>query len=694
MSDPKPAELDIAPARPSPWRNLSFVWLVPILALAVSLGVAWKSYSDRGTLIEITFLNASGVTPGETTLRYRDVVIGRVEDVGFTEDLTRVVVSARVENQVAPFLDAGTEFWVVRPEVGPRGISGLSTVLSGVYIEGAWDEDIGVAARRFTGSEGPPLVQPGREGKRITLRATDGKLLTQGAPVFFRGIEVGRLETPRLTVSGDSILVDAFIATPHDRRLTTATRFWDTSGFSVSIGPGGLNLDVDSLASLVVGGVEFDDVYEGGEPVSAGYVFDIYADEAEARQSLFLRSSAEAVTVAVPFGSSISGLNPGAPVRLGGLRVGEVSALAAQVTDTPVGPEIGLVANLALEPSLLGLPAGAGEAETLDFLEEAVANGLRARLATANLFSAALVVDLVTLPDAAPATLRREPDALPVLPSVPSDLPNFTATAEGFLERINALPVEELMGRAITLMASVEALARAESTVAVPGAAVALLEETRALVNDEAIRALPRDIRDAVADLRGVVAELRAGGAVQSLTDALRRANEAAANFALASEDVPALVEDLRAVAAKANSLQAEELVAAATRVLDSADALIGTEAARALPPALTAALDEVRVTVAGLREGGAVENANATMASARAAAEAAAEAAAALPALTERMEKLAAQAEGLVAAYGDRSNFNAETLAALREVRSAARAISELARTIERNPNSLLIGR
>ena len=52
---------------------------MPILALAVSLGVAWRAYSDRGGLIEITFTNAAGVTPGETTIRFRDVVIGTVE---------------------------------------------------------------------------------------------------------------------------------------------------------------------------------------------------------------------------------------------------------------------------------------------------------------------------------------------------------------------------------------------------------------------------------------------------------------------------------------------------------------------------------------------------------------------------------------------------------------------------------------
>ncbi len=694
MTDPRPAELDIAPARSSPWRNLSFVWLVPILALAVSLGVAWKAYSERGVLIEITFQNASGVTPGETTIRYRDVVIGTVEEVGFTADLTHVVVSARIDKDVAPYLDDSTEFWVVRPQVSARGISGLSTVLSGVYIEGAWDEAIGTAQLSFLGVETPPLVQPGRAGKRITLRTSDGRMLSDGAPVFFHGIEVGRLERPRLTVSGDSILADAFIEAPHDRRLTTATRFWDTSGFAVSFGPSGLTLDVESLASLVAGGVEFDDVYDGGEPIGPGYVFDVFLEESDARRSLFARSVANAVSVSVPFGDSISGLSPGAAVEYGGLEVGEVTTISAEVTESEFGPEVRLLANLAIEPSLLGLPRGAGEAETLDFLEAAVAQGLRARLGTANLFSAALIVELVTLEDAPPAIFDRNAEPLPVLPSVRSELPDFTATAEGVLERINALPIEELLQQAIATLGSVEDLARADSTLAVPQSVVALLDDTRAFVNDEATKALPGELRDAVTDMRTMLAELKASGAMENLANAVERASTAADNIATASAEVPALVEDLRALAAKVNGLEAEELVAAATRVLDSADKLIGTEEARALPPALTGALEQVRAAVAELREGGVVDNTNATLASAREAAESVAEATASLPELSARLERLVAQAESVLATYGERSNFNAETLSALREVRNAARAVAQLARTIERDPNSLIMGR
>ena len=88
-------------------------------------------------------------------------------------------------------------------------------------------------------------------------------------------------------------------------------------------------------------------------------------------------------------------------------------------------------------------------------------------------------------------------------------------------------------------------------------------------------------------------------------------------NVATASDDFPKLMADLRDLAAKANSLEAEALITSATKMLDSIDALIDTEDARALPASLTGALAEVQTILQTLREGGVVENMNATMASA-----------------------------------------------------------------------------
>ena len=449
-----------------------------------------------------------------------------------------------------------------------------------------------------------------------------------------------------------------------------------------------------NLAALVTGGIAFDTVFSNGEPLNPGYVFDLFPDEQTARQSLFRGVAANAVEIAVEFDGSVNGLTTGAAVRFRGLRVGEVRAIGAVLSDDSGARDVRLRTTLAIDPQALGLPDGAGAEETLAFLEEAVADGMRARLATSSLFTAALIVELAELPDAAPATLERPEDSLAIMPSVYSELPDFTATAEGVLERINALPVEDLLNQAITLMASVEAVVSSEGTRQAPDAALALIEDIRGLVGGEDTQALPGELREGLAELRAVVEELRLRGAIDRLASVLDSADTIAANTATASADFPALVQDMQTLVDRAQGVEIEELAAAATRLLDSTEELVGSDQMRELPPALAGALAEVQQVLAALREGDAVENVNRTLASTRSAADSVAQAMESLPALSARLDRLVTQADSLIASYGARSDFNAEALDVMREFRATARAVTQLARTIERNPNSLLIGR
>jgi len=102
-----------------------------------------------------------------------------VEDVGFSDGLSTVLVSVRVDKDVAPYIDSGANFWVVRPELTARGVSGLDTVLSGVFIEGVWDDEIGMAETRFNGLQDAPLFRPSKPGLEIALRATANGQLTE-----------------------------------------------------------------------------------------------------------------------------------------------------------------------------------------------------------------------------------------------------------------------------------------------------------------------------------------------------------------------------------------------------------------------------------------------------------------------------------------------------------------------------------
>ena len=693
-TDTGPAPFDVRPVKKRIWQRLSLVWLVPLVALAISLWAAWQNYADRGTLITISFENAAGISAGETTIKYRDVTVGEVEDVEFSEGLTDVLIHARVDKTVAPFLDDDAQFWVVRPDVSVRGITGLETVLSGVFIEGNWDTEADVAQTQFTGHEQPNLTRANQRGTRVVLRADDGGSIAAGAPILHKGIEVGYLEKPELSFNGRQVIVNAFIESPYDRRITSSTRFWDTSGFSVSFGTGGVSLDVSSLASLIEGGIAFDTVVSGGEPINEGHRFDIFQTEQSARDSLFTDPNAEVLEVAVLFEQSVSGLTEGAEVRFQGIRVGEVRSLNAIVVGDTATAEVRLQAVLAIEPSRLGMGADATTDDALELLSDFVTRGLRARMVTGNILAGTLFVELVEVEDALPAIMNLTSGDFPVIPTTDSLISDVAATAEGLLARIDALPVEELMDGAIDLMDSFERLANDEYTRATPAALVALLDDSRSLINSDDIQAIPADIRKVIGDLDGLVTEAAELGLVANIDAAVLTATQVATNIELATQNLPQITADIEAFTARANELELAALVTSATASLDAIDAFLGTDDAVAFPGEANAALSTMRTLLDDVRAGGAVENVNAALASANEAAKAVEDAVSTLPALAARANQLVTQTEAVVNSYGERSRFSAETLATLRDIQEASDAISSLARTIERNPNSLLIGR
>lgn len=890
LNDP-PSDLPEAAIERGRARRLpSLVWLVPVLAVALSAFLVWRNYAERGPVVQIAFPSAEGIAAGTTELRFRDVTVGIVEEVGFTEGLDRVLVSVRVTDEVAPFIDDDASFWVVSPQVTPRGVSGLQTVISGVFIQGAWDLEADGFVSTHEGLAEPPLFEPGAEGLRLVLTTEAGEGLNADAPILYKGLEVGRVSRARLSDDGQVAIADGVIYAPYDRLVNAGTRFWDASGFTVSLGLEGAEVDFASLATLVSGGVAFDSPPGEGEPVEDGSVFRVFPEEAAARAAMARAPDEPVVSLEAVFEGEVGGLAIGAPVELGGLVIGEVAAVQGVVDPERFGDdEVRLVTTLEIQPSALGLEPGDAP---LDFLRSRVERGLRARLASASFLTGGLKVELVEAPEAEPAALA-EGEALPVLPTVASDVPDVAASASGLFERLSNLPLERLLlaatgtlegasalanspdlqaapGELRGILADVRALTASEGVQALPerldatardlaaasAEAEALLAELRergaaervlatvdaagaaagavseaaagvpallaeattlvaevrgplpqiaeranailggasAIVNSEAVQALPAGVQLAVdefgailtefraqdiltafaeaavaaeeaadateetaldfaeasqglpaliaelqgvaedlralpieaavvevtsvlasldavleqeatqalpsrlsataAELNALLAELREAEAAQSLAATLAAAEAAATEIALAADGLPRVVENLAEITETVRGLPLDPLVAQATALLESAEAVIGTEAARALPASLSAALGEVRATLSELREGGTVENVNATLASARAAAEGIEGAAADLPAVVARLDALFDTAQSTLATYGGGSAISREAQAALREVQSAAGAVASLARAIERRPNSLILGR
>ena len=102
----------------------SLIWLIPILTAVIGAWLILHTLTDQGPLVTITFRTADGIEVDKTRIKYKSLSIGIVEGVRFSPDFSRVEVMARLKKDAAHFLRRDSRFWVVRPTLSARGISG------------------------------------------------------------------------------------------------------------------------------------------------------------------------------------------------------------------------------------------------------------------------------------------------------------------------------------------------------------------------------------------------------------------------------------------------------------------------------------------------------------------------------------------------------------------------------------------
>jgi paraquat-inducible protein B len=271
-------------ARVRPHRWVAWVWIVPIAAAGVVAWLAWRAIAERGPEITITFPVAQGLQPGQTTIQHLNAVLGTVTSLRLTHGMTRVEVRARMTRDAAPYLTDSTLFYIVTPHVGVGGITGLSTIVSGAYIE-MYPSKTGQPKTSFVGLDSPPIVPPGTRGGSFVLRAPDLSSLTRGSPVTYRGVDVGVVTGYSLAADGHDVEVTAFIRSPRDRLVHPGTRFWNAGGVAMTLGAQGLQLRANSWQQLLAGGIAFDTpaAAMASPPSPAGSVFQLYDNEQAAK---------------------------------------------------------------------------------------------------------------------------------------------------------------------------------------------------------------------------------------------------------------------------------------------------------------------------------------------------------------------------------------------------------------------------
>ncbi len=286
--------------------RISVVWVIPILAAVVALGIAVQRILSEGPTITIVFKIAEGIEAGKTVIKYKDVNIGRVTAVRLSDDHAKVEVTAKIDKSAAGLIVEDAKFWVVEPRVTLSGVSGLGTLLSGNYI----GFEVGKSTkkeRKFTALEVAPVITSGQLGHQFLLKAADLGSLGVGSPIYYRRLQAGQVIAYDLTSDGKAVDLKIFVNAPYDRYVNPGTRFWNASGLDLSLGAGGVQVRTESLVALLAGGIAFDTPPFAArpEPAAANASFTLYSDRATAMKqpesiadavcALFQRIAARAV---------------------------------------------------------------------------------------------------------------------------------------------------------------------------------------------------------------------------------------------------------------------------------------------------------------------------------------------------------------------------------------------------------------
>lgn len=417
--------------------ELSLVWFLPLIALLVSGWLIYKSNMEKGPVITITFPTAEGLEVDKTKIRYLDVEVGKVTAISINDDNKTIRVTAQMSSTADGYLKENTTFWVVRPQVGLGGVSGLSTLLSGPYI--GMNPGNGRKQEHFTGLSTPPLLKTHIDGRQFILETSNLGSMRPGTPINFHGIIVGEVLTHELSAEANAIRLTVFINAPYDQFVRKNTRFWIDSGVDLSAGTDGFKVRTGPLISLLSGGIAFrtsaHDKAADIQPENT--LFPLYDTYEQSTQIVYSNT----LKYVMYFNGSLRGLTEGAPVQLRGIPIGKVTSINLEIDKKTA--EIHMPVIVELEPERIKKVNNQPGISDEDIIERLIKKGLRAQLQTGSLLTGQLLVDLDFYPDSQ-INLSANTSPYPQFPTTASSLDQFTHSANIIMNKVAKLPLDKL----------------------------------------------------------------------------------------------------------------------------------------------------------------------------------------------------------------------------------------------------------
>ncbi|WP_062150065.1 MlaD family protein [Beggiatoa leptomitoformis] len=229
-------------------------FLIPLIAVLIVGGLLYQTNQQQGVPLNLVFQQGYGIKVGDT-LRYRGIEIGQVYHVRLSDDLQKVLVDIHLAPTAESIAREGSRFWIVRPQLDITGTSGLETVIGANYIS-VLPSNAETKQTHFVGLDMPLSITELETGGLEIFLQTKGKgILKRGAPIMYRQVAIGTILAVDLAQDGSTVVVQAYIKPEYTHLIRENTRFWKTSGMRLTAGWTGVDFQMDSVYSVIAGGI-------------------------------------------------------------------------------------------------------------------------------------------------------------------------------------------------------------------------------------------------------------------------------------------------------------------------------------------------------------------------------------------------------------------------------------------------------
>ncbi|MBP0446134.1 MCE family protein [Roseomonas sp. SSH11] len=248
---------------------------------------------------------------------------------------------------------------------------------------------------------------------------------------------------------------------------------------------------------------------------------------------------------------SVQGLDIGAAVRFRGVQLGQITEINLVATEYPP-PEGGL--SGAYQRVIVRFALDLSRLRDAPNVERAVANGLRARLASTGITGVGyLELDFV---DSARFPVEDAPwtPQYPVIPAVPSTVAQVTSVAEQLALRISNLPIEQIMTDMAGLLTDLRRQVSDGDVAQASRAATETLDTLRQAVQDLNLAGLSADLRATLGEAQSTIEEARGIIGGPEVRGTLRNANASMERLQAGLARLPSAIAQVEQAARSINN--------------------------------------------------------------------------------------------------------------------------------------------